>query len=105
MLFLNYQLNIHPDMEKETLKTHFNTAQVEVLQLLAGGLNEEELGELRQILIHFKFKLVSERAAKIAKARGWTQKDIDAISYGHRRTPYKSKIKFDQENDNKKIEI
>ncbi len=92
-------------MEKETLKTPFNTAQVEVLQLLAGGLNEDELGELRQILIHFKFKLVAERAAKIAKARGWTKEDIDAISYGHRRTPYTSKIKFDQANNSKKTEI
>jgi hypothetical protein len=83
-------------MKIETLTNPLNTAQVEVLQLLAGGLSEEELGELRRILRTFKFKLISERAAKIAAAKGWTKEDIDAISYGHRRTPYKSKIEFDQ---------
>jgi hypothetical protein len=96
VLFLDFKLNFLLIMEKETLKTPFNTAQVEVLQLLAGGLSEEELAELRRVLRTFKFKLISDRAAKIAAAKGWTKEDIDAISYGHRRTPYKSKIEFDR---------
>jgi hypothetical protein len=74
--FKNSLLNI----EKETLKTPFNTAQVEILQLLAGGLSEEKLAELRRVLRTFKFKLISDRpAARIAAAKGWTKEDINDI--------------------------
>jgi hypothetical protein len=73
--FKNSLLNI----EKETLKTPFNTAQVEILQLLAGGLSEEKLAELRRVLRTFKFKLISDRPARIAAAKGWTKEDINDI--------------------------
>lgn len=42
-----------------TLPTPFNTAQLEILQLFAEGIDEKELALLRQILIDFKFNQVT----------------------------------------------
>ena len=71
----------------------FNAAQVELIQLLANDLNNEELTELRKVLIAFRFRLVEERAEKIAKNKGWTEEQINAMSQEHHRTPYRAKEK------------
>jgi hypothetical protein len=53
-----------------------NEAQRELLQLFAGGLTEEQLKELRRILLDFKFKRVTALADKFVDERGWTSDDI-----------------------------
>jgi hypothetical protein len=56
--------------------TSFNTAQLEILQLFAEGVNEKELTLLRQVLIDFKFSYVTTLADKILDEKGWTAKDL-----------------------------
>ena len=80
------------------LNKPFNVAQVELIQLLAQDLDRDELSSLRKLLIAFRFKLVEDRAERIAKARGWTTEQINQISQEHHRTPYVAKQKSDLEN-------
>ncbi len=81
----------------------FNTAQIELIQLLAQGLDNHELVELRKILVAFRFRLVEERAERIALAKGWSEEQINQMSQEHLRTPYKAKqkdITQKKQNDN-----
>jgi hypothetical protein len=53
-----------------------NEAQREILQFFAGGLSDEQLKELRRILLDFKFKRVTILADKYVDEQGWTSDDI-----------------------------
>lgn len=67
----------------------FNAAQIELIQLLANDLDSNELVELRQLLISFRFKLVEERAERIAKTKGWSEEQINQMSQEHHRISIK----------------
>lgn len=58
------------------LQTPFNTAQLELLQLFEGGINDTETAELKKILLDFKFKRVSDLADKIIDANNWSAEEI-----------------------------
>ncbi len=53
-----------------------NDAQRELLQLFAGGLTDEQIKELRRILLDFKFKRITALADKFVDEREWTSEDI-----------------------------
>lgn len=74
-----------------TLQTPFNPTQVEILKLFSQGLSNEQLEDLRRVLVAFRFKLLDEHLEKIAKANGLTLKEVDQASKEHRRRPYKAK--------------
>ena len=73
------------------LNKPFNTAQIELIQLLAQDLETEELAELRKLLVAFRFNLVEQRAERIAQAKGWTEEQVNQMSQEHHRIPYKTK--------------
>ena len=75
-----------------TLSTPFNAAQLEIIQLFAEGINEDELTKLRQILLDFKFNRVTALADKIIDANGWSADDLARKAQKMKRTPYKAKI-------------
>jgi thermostable 8-oxoguanine DNA glycosylase len=75
------------------LNKPFNSAQIELIQLLAQDLDNRELMELRKILVAFRFRLVEERAERIAHAKGWSDEQINQMSQEHLRTPYRAKQK------------
>ena len=76
------------------LNKPFNSAQIELIQLLAQDLDNRELMELRKILVAFRFRLIEERAERIAQAKGWSEEQINQISQEHNRTPYRAKEKW-----------
>lgn len=80
------------------LKTPFNQSQVEILKLFSQGLTEKQIEELRQVLIAFKLKLLDDHLDKVVQEKGLTIEQINAASYEHRRTPYKSKIEAARKN-------
>ena len=77
-----------------TFPTAFNTAQLEILQLFAEGVDEKELALLRQILIDFKFNRVTALADKILDEKGWSAQDLAKKARKIERTPYLSKRKL-----------
>ena len=75
------------------LNKPFNAAQIELIQLLAQDLETQELMDLRALLLNFRFRLVEQRAERIAEANNWTEEQINQMSQEHHRTPYKAKLK------------
>ncbi len=78
------------------LKMPFNEAQIEILKLFTGNLTESQLQELRQVLIAFKFKLLDAHIESVSAEKGLSDADIEKISLGHRRTPYKRRQQADK---------
>lgn len=77
-----------------TVQSPFNEAQLEIIQLFGTGVSDDDMKELKQVLLAFKFRRVAQLADKISREKGWTDEFIDAIPDGHLRTPYLSKIKY-----------
>jgi hypothetical protein len=67
----------------EALKSVFNEAQLEIIQLFGTGISDEELKELKQVLLAFKFKRVAQLADKISREKGWTDEFIETIPDGY----------------------
>jgi hypothetical protein len=73
----------------QTLPLQLNTAQLELLQLFAGGLSDDQLDELRRILLDFKLRRVTALADKFVDEKGWTSKDIAKDAKSIERRPYR----------------
>ena len=67
------------------LQTPFNPAQVEILKLFSQGLTNEQLEELRRVLITFRFKLLDEHVQQVVKKKGMSIESINAVSKEHFR--------------------
>lgn len=75
----------------QSLPTSFNPAQLELLQLFAGGLTEEQMSELRRILLDFKFRRVTALADKFVDEKGWNSESIAKDARKIKRRPYGGK--------------
>lgn len=73
----------------QSIKVPFNAAQQELLQLFAAKLSDDELRELKQILLDFKFRRVTALADKVWEEKAWNDETVDKIMQTHLRTPYK----------------
>ena len=75
------------------LQTPFNNAQLELLKLFSTDLSDQDLRELKQLLLKFKFERVTELADKAWDEKGWTNKEVEKLLHTNLRTPYKSQEK------------
>ncbi len=78
-------------MTAAAIQTPFITAQLELLKLFAEGVNEQEMAELKRILLDFKFKRVSDLADKIIDEKKWSAKEIAVKALEMKRSTYKAK--------------
>jgi hypothetical protein len=67
-----------------TMTASLNNAQLEILKLFAADLSEEELQDLRRVLIDFRY----HRLQQAIDAFNPSKKQIEAWGKGHERTPY-----------------
>lgn len=68
-----------------------NAAQLELLQLFAGGLTDEQIAELRRILLDFKFRRVTDLADRFVDEKGWNAEDIAQDAHQIKRRAYPKK--------------
>lgn len=66
-----------------------NDMQVALLKL-SEQLSEEELRDLKQIIIAFKARRLALLADKVWEEKGWTQETMQTFLQTHLRTPYKT---------------
>ncbi len=62
-----------------------NNAQLEILQLFASNLSEEELDDLRRVLIEFRYRRLQQALDKM----NLSPSQIETWRKGHDRTPYR----------------
>lgn len=74
----------------QTAAAPLNEAQLEVLKIFSTGITESELQELKQLLLEFKFRRVTQMADAIWQEKGLTSVDTQRQAKRHLRTPYRS---------------
>ena len=77
-----------------SLNVPLTNAQLEVVQLFSLNLSEEELKDLKRLLIAYKAARLFRKADEVWEAKGWTQETMDKFLQTHLRTPYKSQQVF-----------
>jgi hypothetical protein len=63
-----------------------NNAQLELLKLFSTNLSDEEIGELRKLLIEFRYQRLQQSIDKINLSKA----DIEEWGKAHDRKPYRS---------------
>ena len=76
----------------EVLKKPFTEAQLELLKVLATNLSDEDMKELKRVLLEFRFKNISIMADKLLDAQGITPEELVLRAQKIKRTKYKTKI-------------
>ena len=64
----------------ETLQMPLNKAQLELLKLFGKIKSEEELNELKDVIVDFYAQRLMDRVDKIYEERGYTEKDLEGIA-------------------------
>lgn len=70
---------------KNALKTPMNPAQLMVLQVVKEQYNDQELKELRQLLLDFNHRKMQNSLDKTISEKGYTSQDFEQILKGHDR--------------------
>ena len=72
-------------MTLEVISNKFSNAQIELLNLMAGDLSEDELFKLKQVILEFKASRLSDMMTKHLDDQGIHPDDLLGQ---HMRTPY-----------------
>lgn len=73
------------------LKTPLTNVQLELLKLFAREVPEEELLEIKRLLVKYFAQRATKKANEVWDANEWTNEDAQRLLHLHERTPYKSK--------------
>lgn len=77
-----------------SLNIPLTNAQLEVVQLFSLNLSEEELQELKRLLIAYKAARLLRKTDEVWETKSWTQETMDKFLQTHLRTSYKSQQAF-----------
>ena len=65
-------------------------AQLELLKLFSRDVPEEDLIELKQLIVNYLAEKLGQKADEIWEEKGWTNEDMKRMSREHIRTLYKN---------------
>ncbi len=69
-------------------------AQIELLELFKQNLRQDELVELKRLLVAFKAQRVSAMLDDLWEQNGWTEETMQEWASEHNRMPYQSQNKY-----------
>ena len=69
-----------------SLNIPLTNAQLEVVQLFSLNLSEEELQELKRLLIAYKAARLLRKTDEVWETKSWTQETMDKFLQTHLRT-------------------
>ena len=72
------------------LKQPLTNAQLEILALFSENLSEQELNDLHQWLLEFRYRRLQKTLDQLAVEKGWTEKTFEEWGKTRFRKPYES---------------
>lgn len=72
----------------ESLKTPFTNLQLELLKVFSHDLSENELKEIKAMLLEYFSKKAISEADKVWDEKKWDEEKISSILRDSERTPY-----------------
>lgn len=73
-----------------TTSIPLNENQLEILKLFTRKLDNEDLIEIKRLIVKYLANKVTEMADTVWDEKKWTNEDMKTILETHKRTPYKS---------------
>lgn len=68
--------------------TRLNSTQLEILKLFSRELPENDLKEIKSLIVKYLAKKVMDHADEIWEKNNWTNEDMERMLLNHERTPY-----------------
>ena len=68
-----------------------SNAQLELLKLFSRDLPEEDLIEIKQMIVNYLAEKLAQKTDEIWEEEGWTNDDMKRFLNTHMRTPYFAK--------------
>ena len=65
-----------------------NKSQLEILNLFSRELDEQDLLEIKRLIVQYLAKKVTKMADQVWDEKNWTQEDMEKLLNSHNRTPY-----------------
>ncbi len=62
--------------------------QLELLKMFSRDIEENDLVEIKRLIVKFFAEKLSKEAAKVWEEKNWTDEDMDRLLNTHMRTPY-----------------
>jgi hypothetical protein len=75
-------------MEQAVAAQPLNSVQLHLLKMFSFSRQEENLKELKSLLLEFYRTKVDEEAVKVWDDKKLSDEKIEAMLYSHKRTPY-----------------
>lgn len=73
---------------KSTQELPLNDQQLEILKLFSRELDEEDLREIKGLIVRYLARKVSRLADEAWEKNNWTDEDMERLLEMHERTPY-----------------
>ncbi len=77
-----------------TLKSPLTNVQLELLGLFSENLSDEELLEIKKMLVAWRFKKLKDAANLAWDDKGYTSEDMERLLKANLRKPYRSQEEF-----------
>ncbi len=71
-----------------------SNVQLELLKLFAENLPDNELLEVKKLLVAWRFRKLKDAANKVWDEKGFTEEDMLKLLRQHERTPYAAQNDF-----------
>ena len=75
----------------EALKLPLSNMQLELLNLFSRDLKENDLKEIKRLIVGYLAQKLSIETDKVWQEKKWSNEDMDKLLNTHMRTPYQTK--------------
>ena len=78
-------------MEAQKTISSLNNTQLEILKLFTRELNDQDLLEIKRLIVRYLAQKATKLADEVWDKKGWTNEDMEKFLQLHERTPYNPK--------------
>lgn len=71
--------------------SNLNEHQLEILKLFSRELDDNDLVEIKRLIVKYLAEKVTKMADEIWDKNNWTNEDMEKLLKTHKRTPYNPK--------------
>lgn len=78
-------------MSSSQQNIRLNSHQLEILKLFSRELDDNDLIEIKRLIVKYLAKKITKMADDVWEKNNWTDEDMEKILKTHKRTPYNPK--------------
>ena len=81
-------LSLNSNQMKSSQELPLNDQQLEILKLFSRELDEEDMREIKKLIVRYLAQKVSRLADEAWEKNNWSDEDMERLLERHERTPY-----------------